>query len=255
MSESVCVVTATTGKPTLRRAIESVLNQTHKDVRCLVVVDGSDFYGEAGEVLYGPDGTDVDWMGHRVDVLILPQNTGANGYVCHRIYAAMPFLVNQDFVCYLDDDNWLEPEHIENCVEACKSGPLDWCFTMRNIWHEGKFLCVDECESVGLWPTWHDPRAHHIDTNCYFFRREVACGLPMFWNRPQMVGNQIMESPDTTICNVLRNEEAKYAMIAKPTVNYTLGSRDISPKPEFFLRGNVEFRKRYDERLPWESAE
>lgn len=253
MSDSVCVIIATIGKPTLRRAVESVLNQTYKDVRCFVVVDGEEYYQAATDAV---NEGDFSWGdAKRCDVLTLPQNTGANGYVCHRIYAAMPFLVNQDWICYLDDDNWLEPEHIQNCVEACNSGPLDWCFTMRNIWHEGKFLCVDECESVGLWPTWHDPRAHHIDTNCYFFRREVACGLPMFWNRPQSTGNQIHESPDTTICNVLRNEEAKYAMIAKPTVNYTLGSRDISPKPEFFLQGNVEFRKRYDGKLPWESAE
>lgn len=251
MSNSVCVVTATTGKPTLRRAIESVREQTYRNILHFIVIDGPEFVAEAERELCSVERFDPIML----DILTLPQNTGANGYVCHRIYAVAPFLVNQDFVCYLDDDNWLEPEHIENCVEACKSGPLDWCFTMRNIWHEDKFLCVDECESVGLWPTWHDPRAHHIDTNCYFFRREVACGLPMFWNRPQSTGNQIHESPDTTICNVLRNEEAKYAMIAKPTVNYTLGSREISPKPEFFLQGNVEFRKRYDGKLPWESAE
>lgn len=251
MSDSVTVIIATVGKPTLRKAVESVLSQTYQNVRCLVVVDGDDFWGDVGDVLYGRGGTDVDWMQNRVETITLPENTGGNGYVCHRIYAAMPFLVNSDWICYLDDDNWLESDHIANCVEACKAGPLDWCFTMRNIWHDDKFLCVDECESLGLWPTWHDPRACHVDTNCYFLRRDIACSLSVYWNRPQIIGEEVQESPDTTICNILRQEEARHAMIAKPTVNYTLGSRDISPKPEFFIEGNAKIRERYEGKLPW----
>jgi glycosyltransferase involved in cell wall biosynthesis len=257
MSDTVTVIIATIGKPTLRRAVESVLNQTHKNVRCMVVVDGEGYEMDAGDAIYGKYGLDnKHWDMKRIDTLQLPQNTGANGYRCFRIYGAIPFLVNTDWIAYLDDDNWFEPEHIANCVEACKSGPLDWCFTLRNIWHNDKLLCPDHCESVGLWPAWHDPAQRHIDTNCFFMRREMAVAVGPHWHRSRFDDKGIVQvSADTVVANVLMNDEPRHALIAKPTVNYELGSWDLSPKPEFFLRGNKEFLKQHGGKLPWESSE
>lgn len=252
MSDSVCVIIATIGKPTLRRAVESVLNQTYEDVRCLVVVDGSEFEVDACREVNRAQHK----LGRHIDVLTLPQNTGANGFRCFRIYGAMPFLVNTDWVCFLDDDNWFEPDHIANCVEACKAGPLDWCFTLRNIWHEGKLICPDHCESVGLWSAWHAPGQRHIDTNCFFMRREMAVAVGPHWHRSRFDNNgNVQVSADTVVANVLINDEPRHALIAKPTVNYELGSWELSVKPEFFLRGNEEFLKQHGGKLPWSVTE
>ena len=140
------VILATIGKPTLSRAIDSILSQSHGDVTALVVVDGPQFGEAAGRVLarYASE--------PRVQRLVLPQNTGANGFVCHRIYGAMPLLVNQAYVLYCDDDNWFEPTHVATCVRACEEMGWEWCFSLRNIYKDDTLVCRDECESVGLWP-------------------------------------------------------------------------------------------------------
>lgn len=251
MSDSAIVIIATIGKPTLRRAVESVLNQTHENVRALVVVDGPEFMWNAIHLSSVEGHTDTP----RVQVVTLPQNTGANGYVCHRIYGAMPMLVNQDYVFYLDDDNWYDPDHVKNCIKACKENDLDWCFTLRNIYQDGEYLCRDECESVGLWPVWYNPDFAHIDTNCYCLKREVAVQIAPRWHksRRDAAGN-VLPSADTEICNFLRRARPRHALVPRFTVNYELGSSPLSPKPEFFLDGNLRFAERHGGVTPWESV-
>lgn len=253
MGDSAIVIIATIGKATLRRAVESVLNQTHDDVRCLVVVDGPEFAEEATGIVAAVEYETA--MRGRIDILELPQNTGKNGFVCHRIYGAMPLLVNQDYIFYLDDDNWYDPDHVKNCIKACEENALDWCFAMRNVYKDGEFLCRDECESVGLWPVWYSPDFAHIDTNCYCLKREIAIGLAPHWHKSRFdAAGNVQPSVDTEICNILKRRHTKFAMVPRFTVNYELGSWELSPKPEFFLDGNLKFAEQHGGILPWEAA-
>jgi len=249
LPDTAIVIIATIGKPTLRRAVESVLSQTYQDVRCLVVVDGFQYIGCIPDSMGG-----LTWN-DRVNVLTLPQNTGKNGYVCHRIYGAMPMLVNQDYIFYLDDDNWYDPDHVKNCVKACEENQLDWCFAMRNIYKDGEFLCRDECESVGLWPVWYTQDHSHVDTNCYCIRRDVAVKLAPHWHKSRYdKDGNVQMSADTAICNILKRLHPRHAMVPQWTVNYELGSWALSPKPEFFIDGNVKFAEQHGGRLPWEKT-
>ena len=194
-------------------------------------------------------------IGRHIDVLTLPQNTGKNGYVCHRIYGAMPMLVNQDYIFYLDDDNWYDPDHVKNCIKACEENQLDWCFAMRNIYKDGEFLCRDECESVGLWPVWYTQDHCHVDTNCYCIRRDVAVKLAPHWHKSRYdKDGNVQMSADTAICNILKRLHPRHAMVPQWTVNYELGSWALSPKPEFFIDGNVKFAEQHGGRLPWEQT-
>lgn len=248
---SAIVIIATIGKESLRRAVESVLNQTYKNVRCLVVVDGPRFMWDAMHLASVEGHTDSS----RVNIVTLPQNTGANGYVCHRIYGAMPMLVNQDYIFYLDDDNWYDPDHVKNCIDACETNQLDWCYAMRNVYKDGEFLCRDECESVGMWPVWYNPNHSHIDTNCYCIRREVAVQMAPHWHESRYdKDGKVQASVDTKICEIMKRKHPKFAMVPKFTVNYELGSWELSPKPEFFTDGNIKFAERFGGRLPWEKA-
>ena len=248
--QTAAVIIPTTGRETLRRAVESVLAQTHADTVAVVVVDGSKFSVDAIERLRGM------MSNPRVQLLPLPQNTGANGYQGHRIYGAVPLLLNQDWIFYLDDDNWYEPDHVAECIGACVANGLSWCATLRNIVDaDGKFVCVDECESLAVLPTWFNPAMHHVDTSCYCLSREVAVQLSMHWHRPHLPYDTDPDksvSPDAQICNVLRQDVPRFALIARPTVNYTLGSRDITPTREFFLDGNTATRKRLGGKMPWQ---
>jgi glycosyltransferase involved in cell wall biosynthesis len=245
VDDSAVVIVATVGKPTLRRTIESILSQTYDDVTCLVVVDGPEWVMAAERSLaYFVNDNRVEWA-------MLPQNTGANGFVCHRIYGAMPMLVNQDFVLYCDDDNWYDPDHVKNLVHACIENDAAWSHSFRNIYRDGEFICRDECESLGQWPVWYGEH-HHIDTNCYCLRRELAVSLAPRWHKSRIVDGKVQPSADTEICNFLIRSQPNFVTVPKFTVNYELGSWALSPKPEFFAQGNAAMSARYGAKLPWE---
>ena len=66
------VIIPTTGAPTLRNAIESVLNQS-ESTTCYVVCDGQEFRGAVKVIL-------DDYLGNpNLKVAYLPINVGANG--------------------------------------------------------------------------------------------------------------------------------------------------------------------------------
>ena len=78
----------------------------------------------------------------------LEENVGKDWYG-HRVYAACSFLVNADIICYLDEDNWIEPEHIQKMVDTIKEGN-QWAYSLRKIYDKDEnFLCEDNCESLG----------------------------------------------------------------------------------------------------------
>ena len=156
----ITVITPTTGRDTLTRAVNSVIDQTI-EVEHLLVADGPEastrnpsFYSSV----------------HR---LILPENVGANGWYGHRVYASVPLLVNADYVLFLDEDNWFEPNHVETMVNKIKSKDLMWSYSLRRICDErGQYVSDDDCESLGRWPTFYDHNLNFVDTNCYCFKRE-----------------------------------------------------------------------------------
>jgi glycosyltransferase involved in cell wall biosynthesis len=162
-------------------------------------------------------------------------------------------LVNQNYILYCDDDNWFDPDHVRNLVHACIENDLDWCFGMRNIYHEGEFLCRDECESVGLWPAWYSNDFVHVDTNCYCLKRETAIQVAPKWHNARLddKGN-VKPSSDTILANYLTSGRFAHAMVPKFTVNYELGSWELSPRPEFFLEGNLRFAEKHGGIVPWE---
>src|SRR5579871_5248921 len=107
---TVTVVTATTGHSELRRAIESVAIQTYARWEHHVFVDGPEWKERADAAI---DEIDDD----RLKVVHLPFATGKGGWNGHRIYAAAPYLASSDYVCWLDDDNWFDQNHLETLVQ------------------------------------------------------------------------------------------------------------------------------------------
>jgi len=154
----------TTGAPTLRQAVESVLRQT-EPTACLVVVDGADHAPAAFAALAG---LECD----RLDVCVLPRNVGANGFYGHRVYAAFPHLVDTEFVAFLDEDCWWDEGHVEACARTMREarGELAWCHALRRMVRttDGR-TCDDDFESIGV-----AGPAGLVDTNCYFLRTDVA---------------------------------------------------------------------------------
>jgi len=159
----IVVITPTTGIDLVNRAITSVKNQTIPTEH-LLVIDGaqaSKSYPVADPKM----------------VITLPENTGRHNGVRwngHRIYAGVSFLVNADYVLFLDEDNWFADNHVESMVKHIEENNLDWCYSLRKIYNEdGKFECVDDCESLGKWPTFYDHTLNFVDTNCYCVKGEL----------------------------------------------------------------------------------
>ena len=103
-TRSAVVLVPTIGLPLVKLAVESVLSQTHALTKCMVIIDGQQYEERVHHIF-------SNIKDPRLNVITIPSNTGGKKYCGHRIYAALAHLVNEDYVLYLDEDNWLDATH------------------------------------------------------------------------------------------------------------------------------------------------
>ncbi|CAG4989484.1 hypothetical protein DYBT9275_00300 [Dyadobacter sp. CECT 9275] len=231
----ITVITPSTGSEVLLKAIDSVLHQDFHDIVHLIVADGEDC---KENILRMVNDFDQD----RCKVMVLPFNTGRNGMNGHRIYAALPFLVNSEYIFFLDQDNWLDANHISSMICMMEKDKLDWVFSMRKIFTEdGVFVTNDNCESLGDYGC-YSQLPNLVDTNCYGFRRDTLVRSAHYWYHPLRA--------DRYFFHHLRRESPNYKCTGLYTVNYRL-TENRSPYPEFFLAGNRFMMDKYRKKLPW----
>jgi glycosyltransferase involved in cell wall biosynthesis len=232
----VAVVTPTIASEHLIKCIDSVDKQTYKDITHYIFIDGCQYEPKAREILVGSSKTRM---------IELEENVG-KGWYGHRVYAACSFLVNADVICYLDEDNFFEPNHIETVVKKLQEGN-DWVYSLRNIHDkEGKFLCEDNCESLGKWPVYFNPEVHHIDTSCFAVRRDVAVRIGHAWYGQWGADRQFF--------GALKNHFPKYSCTNQYTTNYRLDGNENSVNEEFFIEGNKINSEKYQGNFPWKSG-
>lgn len=241
------VITATTGRESVLNCISSVASQQGSrlaEIQHIVVTDGILAYNELYNKINGYNSF------KNLDVIKLPYSVGQDRWNGHKIYAAATYFAKGEYIMYLDDDNTIEPYHIEHCLEAIQSGQYGWAYSLRNIVNEhGGFLCHDDCESLGPdYPTILNKDDHLVDVNCYFLHHKLAVYMTPIWHRKAREPG-VMEV-DRALCHVLP-QQAKGICTGKYTVNYTAGSTGISVRKEFFLKGNEEMAKRYPGGFPW----
>ena len=226
----VMVITPTTGKDTVVKAMQSVKDQT-VFTEHLVVVDGEGSYERLGGL--------VTPMGKHITQITLPENVGGNGWYGHRVYAAMPLMVNADYILFLDEDNWYEPNHVETMINKIKSKDLMWSYSLRRICDErAQYVLDDDCESLGRYPTFYDHLLNFVDTNCYCFRREylvtVAHSFYGQWGA------------DRQFYKFASKHLPSFGCTGEATVNYRAPERLLG----MFKEGNEAMKKAYGE-LPW----
>ena len=236
---SATVIIPTTGSKELHKAILSVLDQTY-DTKCYIVVDGPDY-------VYTVKNFVKSFEQHEkyknITVCNLPINVGAKGFYGHRVYAAFTHLVDTKYVLYLDQDNWFDIDHVETCVKNIEFHKLDWCYALRTICDkDGNQLVNDNCESLGKWPVFSGDY-HHIDTNCYCLKTEVATKLAQVWHGGW--------GQDRVWFQALSQYFPKFDTTSKYTVNYRLAGNEGSVKKEFFEHGNKIMNEKYNGAFPW----
>lgn len=242
----VSVITPTTGNPFLKECIESVRNQTYKNIEHIVVVDGNERWEKCDSILKElsfPNGTTEH-------IFVLPYPTGTDRYNGHRIYGGTTYFANGDYHIWLDDDNVLEPDHIESLVKLVQQNDLHWAYSLRKIIDkDSNVLCLDDCESLGKWASILNPQDFFVDVNCYFVKKDVAVQLSPVWYRKFREPGQM--EIDRAIANVLMNNNLKFDCTRDYTVKYRVGNTGLSVQADFFLRGNEAMMQRHNGNLPW----
>jgi len=236
----VTIITATTGSEYLRQNIRSVQAQTHNDVQHLVVVDGEEHLDKVATILGEEDFPNVD-------LVILPYATGKEQYNGHRIYGGFTHIAKGDYIGYLDEDNWLEPEHVESLLDTVKDN--QWAATLRKIVDsEGKFICNDDCESLCNWES--VIRDYFVDVNCFFFSKPLALQLSPIWYRRARHPDDQPEV-DRALTYTLKDNKIVCEVTGKYTVNYRAGNRADSVQARFFEQGNEIMKQKYNGVFPW----
>ena len=244
----VSVITPTTGNQFLAESINSVRNQTYKDVEHIVVVDGRDRWENAQAIL---DACQFG-SGRNEHLLILPYATGTDRYNGHRVYGGTTYFAQGDYHIWLDDDNALEPNHVESLVNLVQEKNLDWAFSLRKIIDkDSNVLCLDDCESLGLWASILHPQDFFVDVNCYFVKKHVAVGMSPVWYRKFREPGQM--EIDRAIASVLmaKQNNLKFDCTRDYTVKYRVGNTGLSVQADFFLQGNAKMLERHNGVLPW----
>lgn len=240
--ETVTVVTPTTGAPELVDALISVANQDYDGpVEHLVVVDGQEFVPRVEEV--------IERSGVNPTVMILPYNTGANGWNGHRIHAAIPFLIDSKYISFLDQDNWFLKNHISSLVSTIEEDPkAAVAFSLRSFFDKDKnYIDDDNCESLGKWPVWNSNGSQYlIDTSCFLFDTQFLQHTAKFWHEKLIADRKYT-------MHLFRQYSAKYVTSGLYTMCYRLGATERSVSKDFLLLGNAFNKELYKgKKFPWQ---
>lgn len=229
----VAVVTPTIGTEYLTQCLQSVENQSYQDLTHYLFLDGQEY---EKNIWY-----QIGENSSKVKTVRLQENIG-KGWYGHRVYAACSFLVNADVICYLDEDNWLEPNHVQKIVEKIQKGN-DWVFSLRKIFDkDGNFICEDNCESLGKWPAYFNDSVFHVDTSCFGVRRDIAVRIGHAWYGQWGADRQFFNS--------IKKHFNRFDCTNEYSVCYRLDGNENSVKQDFFLEGNKIQKNKYKE-FPW----
>lgn len=166
---NVCIIIPTIGTQYVYDAIKSAVEQEYP-CRCIVVTDGEKYRSSVENVV-------SQFPSGKIELINLPFNTGHSGYNGHRIYASLPFLLDTDYIAYLDEDNILEKNHISSMIslieeEKKKGKDPAMIHSLRSIIHNnGEYLCNDNFESIGPF----------ADTSTMLLKKDIACRYGYLW--------------------------------------------------------------------------
>jgi len=236
--KSFAVITPTIGSDHLKQNILSLRGQ---DCTHYIVVDGTEHEGAVDDIL---DQLDLNAL--NLAFISLGKNVG-KGWYGHRVYAAASFLVNEDVLCYLDEDNYAEPNYIEQFERVLDDPKYQWAYTLRNIiGSNGEFVGRDNCESLGHWPvSFSAEKRFHIDTGCFAIPREIAVKVGHHWYGQWGADRQFFAS--------VKAYAPQFGCTREHTLDYRMGSETSRATTEMFLHGNKLSERAYmgERNYPW----
>lgn len=176
---TITVLTPTIATPELGNAVWSVARQElppNTELRHIVVADGKRYENAARDIALKA----WEGVGNTPKVYAVPDNTGANGWNGHKIYAHFAQLLDTDYLCLLDEDNTFEPNHVASLLPIAQRHGFAW--SLRKVYTKGgERLGVDHKESVGRWVRSGEGEPYIlVDTSCWMLRRDTVKHLAHF---------------------------------------------------------------------------
>jgi glycosyltransferase involved in cell wall biosynthesis len=120
----------------LREALDSVLKQTYKNINVIVVADGADEFTK--KIV-----TEYDWRDENIRFNYYDILHEGNLGSAPRIYG-IDQLDEEGFVCFLDDDNIMNPDYVEKMVGAIEDSEKDISICRIYINHRNESIPQDE---------------------------------------------------------------------------------------------------------------
>ena len=178
----------------LKHCIKSVLDQT-----------------VAADHFVVADGFPQDWIdGTGVRHIRLDRSHADFGDTPRGIGAMIAASEGYQAIGFLDADCWLEPSHVEYCLElAEQAGPIgcDYVIALRHERRpDGTIMNVGQVS----------PELH-VDTNCYFFLRSAFHVLPVWSSIPR----EVSIVGDRLFYKAVKANSLRSVIAARKTVNYT----------------------------------
>ena len=130
MTDRVSILVRSSARPELADALRSLAAQTHRNLEVVVV----NVTGRPHPALPEPARALTINLIDADRPLLRPQAANA------ALDAA-----TGDYVCFLDDDDLFEPEHVERCLAAIRTNP-------KTVPFVGAQICDEQGELQALWP-------------------------------------------------------------------------------------------------------
>jgi hypothetical protein len=228
----VAVVMPTVLRPCIATAVESVFRQTFAGrIQLLIGVDKAGGPADHLEAALARRPARVSAI-----VLSLPYSTSIRHGGVHRatdggsLRAILSFMANARYVAFLDDDNSWEPDHLSAVIEAIQ-GKV-WAYAQRMLIDEtdGRELCVDRWDSVGVGAGRFAAQGGMVDPNCLVVDKLAAARALGCWTEGPGV------TSDRKFFAAIR--QAPHGRVERATVRYGIRPTNVM---HGFIRNDTRF--------------
>lgn len=234
------IVITTIGDPALAQAIEAALSQDHPNTKVWVVINGKEYEHRVTPIL-------AMFKDERLSSWTVPENIGYDMLFGCRLLAASCYLVDTDYLLFLNNDDWMDSDHVSSLIKSIEHNGWDWGYSLRKIIDkDGSFLFNDDCESLGKWSAFNRAGTHHVDLSCFCLKTTIA---------PSVAHSlYFRQYHDRTLLTCLMQSYPNFGTSGLYTLNYRLGGNPASVTREFFEVGNQVMAAEYPHGFPWRST-
>lgn len=156
------------------------------------------------------DGHPQAWIAQTgVRHIVLDRAHGDYGNAARGLGALLAVAEDYDGIAFLDADNWLDPDHIEHCMEAAERAPgghahCDYVLAQMRLRRPDETVLPAPQEGG------------HVDTNCFFFLRGAFSTIPHWILMPKPLSS----IGDRVFMRTLGTRHYRFERTTRPTVNY-----------------------------------